>query len=179
MNINIIAAMSKNRVIGVNGKLPWNIPKDLKYFKEKTSGINTALIMGSNTWKSLPTYPEPLPNRISWVATKNNIYNTRAMIIKDLENFDISRMQKIYDNIWICGGQSIYEHFIDKPYIDKIYLTEINYKIKNGDSFFPELPSHFTKVIHGPTHKYQLNALKFVDYHFCVYKNTSLLNYKS
>ena len=82
-------------------------------------------------------------------------------------------MKNIYDNIWICGGQSIYEHFIDKSYIDKIYLTEIDFEIKDGDTFFPEIPSHFTKVIQGPTYKHQLNALNFVDYHFCVYANTS------
>ena len=57
--INIIAAISKNRVIGKNNLIPWHIPEDLKYFKKKTSGKNSALIMGSNTWKSLPTYPEP------------------------------------------------------------------------------------------------------------------------
>jgi dihydrofolate reductase len=175
MNINIIAAMSKNRVIGVNGKLPWNIPKDLKYFKEKTSGKNTALIMGSNTWKSLPTYPEPLPNRISWVVTKNNIYNTRAMIIKDLENFDISRMQKIYDNIWICGGQSIYEYYIDKPYINKLYLTEID-EVYNGDSFFPKIPNHFSLEKTVKINTYPINALQFGKYKFNIYKNN---DYKS
>ena len=86
--------------------------------------------------KSLPTYPEPLPNRVSWVVTKNNIYSIRANIISDLENFEINRLKNIYDNIWICGGQSIYEHFIDKSYIDKIYLTEIDFEIKDGDTFF-------------------------------------------
>ena len=171
--INIIAAISKNRVIGKNNLIPWHIPEDLKYFKQQTSGKKSALIMGSNTWKSLPTYPEPLPNRVSWVVTKNNIHSTRANIISDLENFEISRLKNIYDNIWICGGQSIYEHFIDKSYIDKIYLTEIDFEIKDGDTFFPEIPSHFSKVIQGPTFKHQLNALKFVDYHFCVYTNTS------
>ena len=133
--------------------------------------------MGSNTWKSLPTYPEPLPNRVSWVVTKNNIYSIRANIISDLENFEINRLKNIYDNIWICGGQSIYEHFIDKSYIDKIYLTEIDFEIKDGDTFFLRFRHILQNIIQGPTYKHQLNAINFVDYHFCVYANTIFINH--
>ena len=79
MSINIIAAVSKNKVIGLNGAIPWKISKDLKYFQRLTThktkydppGINVCL-MGRKTWDSLPTYPEPLPDRASIVVTKNN-----------------------------------------------------------------------------------------------------------
>ena len=94
--INIIITISKNRVIGKNNLIPWHIPEDLKYFKEQTSGKKSALIMGSNTWKSLPTYPEPL--QIEFLGLfKNNIYeNTRANIMADLENFENNRLKNMY-----------------------------------------------------------------------------------
>ena len=63
MNINIIAAISKNRVIGNKGQIPWNIKKDLKYFQKLTTQKNSAVLMGFNTWKSLSIFPNPLPNR--------------------------------------------------------------------------------------------------------------------
>ena len=68
MSINIIAAMAKNRVIGLNGQIPWHISKDLKYFKKMTSGKNSAIVMGRETWDSLPI--KPLPNRRNFVLTK-------------------------------------------------------------------------------------------------------------
>lgn len=185
MSINIIAALSKNRVIGLNGQIPWKLPKDLKYFKDITTGKITAakgynaLIMGRKTWQSLPTYPEPLRDRGCYIVTKNNAFCTRATLtyprIPDYD--DIKRIQKIYPNIWICGGESIYNHFIEKPYIDKLYLTEIDADIE-GDTFFPEIPSHFCKTIQGKTNTYQVNALEFINYNFCVYSNCGLTKSK-
>ena len=74
MSINIIAAMAKNRVIGINNKIPWNIPNDLKYFKKLTTANKSAIIMGRKTWDSLPI--KPLPNRRNYVLTKNNFHAT-------------------------------------------------------------------------------------------------------
>ena len=97
--------------------------------------------MGRKTWQSLPTYPEPLQDRGCYIVTKDNVYCTRATLtyprIPDYD--DIKRIQKIYPNIWICGGESIYNHFIKQPYIDKLYLTEIHADFE-GDTFFPEIP---------------------------------------
>ena len=105
MSINIIAAMSKNKVIGLNGMIPWKISNDLKYFRKQTCmkskydppGIN-ACLMGRKTWDSLPTYPEPLPHRASIVISKNNTSNIRSNIIyKDIpSDEDMSRIKKIY-----------------------------------------------------------------------------------
>lgn len=168
MSINIIAAISKNRVIGKAGKLPWHISKDLKYFKDKTSGAGNAVLMGFNTWKSLPNYPEPLHDRGSYVITKNNVHLTRANIYKEPPNYtDLKRIQNIYPNIWICGGETIYNHYINKTYIDKIYLTEIDAFIE-GDTFFPEIPNNYIKYI-GASHQHKLNAINFVNYSFNTY----------
>ena len=172
MSINIIAAISKNRVIGKSGTLPWHIPKELKYFKKVTSGKDNAILMGFNTWKSLPTYPEPLPNRGCYVVTKNNAHLTRATLTyPEMPTFeDLKRIQKIYPTIWICGGESIYKHYINKPYIRNLYLTEIDKEIE-GDTYFPEIPEYFLKTIQGKKNTHQLNALNFLSYHCNVYSN--------
>jgi len=183
MSINIIAALSKNRVIGLNGGIPWKISKDLRYFKRITSGqtkfqpgIN-ACLMGRKTWDSLPSYPEPLPNRASIVITKNNTHKIRSNLIYNNipTDKDMMRIKKMYSKIWICGGESIYNHFINKPYIDKLYLTEINEEI-DGDTFFPEIPDYFHKVIQGQPNTFQFNALQYSTYNFNVYNNSSLRN---
>jgi|UniRef100_A0A6C0ITY8 dihydrofolate reductase len=174
MSINIICALAKNKTIGYKGSIPWHIPKDLKYFKKITSGDknDNALVMGRKTWQSLPTYPNTLPNRNSYIITNNPPLISRKNItfIEMPSTEDIITMKKKHSNIWICGGQSIYEYFINKPYIDKLYLTELNSDFK-GDTYFPEIPSHFHKVIQGEPYASKLNAISFVNYNFTVYSN--------
>ena len=63
--INAIVAASENMVIGKENKLLWSIPSDLKYFKEKTQ--NSSVIMGRNTWESIPDKFRPLPKRNNFV----------------------------------------------------------------------------------------------------------------
>jgi len=172
MSINIIAAMSKNRAIGLKGKLPWYIPEDLKYFKHLTEGKDNAVLMGYNTWKSLPTYPEPLLNRGSFVITKNNQQHTRTHVYKDPPNLtELKKIQKMWPNIWICGGESIYRNYIDKSYIDKIYLTEIDENIE-GDTFFPIIPDNYVAEI-GKKSSYKENAIMYRKYQFNIYLNTT------
>jgi len=168
MSINIIAAMAKNRVIGFEGKLPWNIPKDLKFFKKMTSGDNSAIVMGRKTWDSLPI--KPLPNRRNFVLTKNNFHSTfpDGLVLKEPD--DIIRLTKIYNNIWIIGGETIYNQYINKSYIDRIYLTEID-DVFDGDTYFPEMPSYFHKTIQGKSSIFKKNALEFSSYNFNMYSN--------
>ena len=168
MSINIIAAMSRNRVIGINNKLPWNIPQDLKRFKLLTSANNSAIVMGRKTWDSLPI--KPLPNRRNYILTKNNFHTTfpDGLVLKDVD--DIINLKKIYTNIWIIGGQTIYEQYINKPYIDKLYLTEIE-ETYEGDTFFPEIPSYFHKTIQGQSKMYAMHALKFGNFNMNMYSN--------
>ena len=177
MSINIIAAMARNRVIGINNKLPWYIPQDLKQFQKLTSNNNSAIVMGRKTWESLPI--KPLPNRRNYVLTKNNFHTTfpDGLVLKDLD--DIIHLKKIYNEVWIIGGQTIYEQYINKPYIDRIWLTELedNYI---GDTFFPELPSYFHKTIQGESKLYKVNSVKFGTYNMNMYSNCNFpRDYKS
>ena len=76
----------------------------------------------------------------------------------------------MYNDIWIIGGQTIYEQYINKPYIDRICLTEIEDN-HEGDTFFPEMPEHFLKTIHGESKIYKRNAVSFGNYNINTYSN--------
>lgn len=128
-NLSIITAMTYENVIGKNGKLPWHLPDDLKYFKEKT--LHHSIIMGRKTYESIG---KKLSNRNSIILTYNELF-----IDKDVQvahNIDDAvRMATETDNEpFIIGGEKIYNVFL--PIVDKLYITYIH-KSYDGDVFFP------------------------------------------
>lgn len=76
--LTIIVAATKANGIGQNSRLPWQLPKEMKYFAKVTStapeGERNAVIMGRNTWESIPTKHRPLPNRVNIVTSRNKDY---------------------------------------------------------------------------------------------------------
>ena len=129
--LTIIAAASANNVIGFENKLIWNIPKDLKRFKELTQGHS--IIMGRKTFESLPS---PLPNRRNIVVTRNKEYSPEGIeVFSSVEDaIDVCK-----DDLqpFIIGGGEIYSQTINL--VDKIELTRV-YKDYQGDTFFPDIP---------------------------------------
>ena len=129
--LTIIAAASTNNVIGLDNKLIWNIPKDLKRFKRLTQGHS--VIMGRKTFESLPS---PLPNRRNIVVTRNEDYSPEGIeVFSSVEDaIDVCK-----DDLqpFIIGGGEIYSQTINL--VDKIELTRV-YKDYQGDTFFPDIP---------------------------------------
>ena len=126
----IISAMDRNGLIGAGNTLPWNLPADLAHFKKLTLGH--PVIMGSNTWNSLPK--KPLPGR-------QNIVLSRTMA-KDMPECDVARsldealsMAK-GERVFIIGGASVYQEAL--PRTDVLYLTRIDGEFE-GDTHFPKL----------------------------------------
>lgn len=129
--ISIIVAVAENNAIGKNNKLLWYIPEDLKRFKRLTSGHT--IIMGKNTWESLPNHP--LPNRRNIVITDNpNDHFEGAEMVSSIEEA-LALCSKEEEN-FVMGGASIYQQFL--PITDRLYLTKVH-KSFDGDTFFPEL----------------------------------------
>ena len=128
--INIIVAVSKNGVIGNGGKIPWDIPEDMEHFKRLTSG--NIVVMGRNTFDEIG---RPLPNRFNIIVTSRKMPNYNNLIC--VSNFEqaIKKAGKMSGEIFICGGQRIYEQAL--PVADNLYITYID-KHYNGDRFFPE-----------------------------------------
>ena len=129
--LTIIAAASVNNVIGLDNKLIWYIPKDLKRFKKLTQGHS--VIMGRKTFESLPS---PLPNRRNIVVTRNKDYSPGGIqVFSSTEDaIDVCK-----DDLqpFIIGGGEIYSQTINL--VDKIEITRV-YKDYQGDAFFPDIP---------------------------------------
>jgi len=138
--IAIIVAKSKNNVIGSNGSIPWNVPKDLRYFKELTEG-NT-VIMGRKTYDSLPKDKNPLPNRINIVITRDSNFTANGCIVVSSMEEAILKVDNRKDT-FIIGGGEIYKQAI--KFVDKIYITEINGEF-DGDTYFPKLSDKWNLV---------------------------------
>ena len=119
--MNFIVAVTNDYAIGRKNDLLFNIPTDLKYFKEHT--INKVIIMGEKTYLSLPK--RPLPKRTTIVLSNNHDFFDNGIIIKrDLNSLfeEIKKYNK--DDVWVCGGGSIYNLLMD--YCEKAYITKID-----------------------------------------------------
>ena len=128
MNFSAIVAHDINRVIGGDNKLLWNIPEDLKRFKEITS--NSPIIMGRKTFESIG---RPLPNRINIILTRDKEFKTEGCFVYNDMNEIISDYS---DNgeVFIIGGGEIYKLFF--PYINRLYITVVEGEYV-GDTVFP------------------------------------------
>jgi dihydrofolate reductase len=131
--LSIIAAVAENNCIGADGKMPWHISADLKYFKEKTGG--KTLIMGAKTYFSLRG---PLKGRKHVVLTREpSKYKAADNVIftSGIEEV-FKKYQDMPQETFVIGGGEIYKKAL--PYCAKLYITEI-YSNFPGDTFFPEI----------------------------------------
>lgn len=129
MTISIIAAVAKNRVIGKDNKLPWNLPADLKHFKDLTLG--KPIVMGQKTFESIG---KPLPGRTNVVLTLDKSFNPSGCIMAHSIEEALEKAGNCQE-VMICGGASVYKQFL--PRADKMYLTLIEGDFE-GDAYFPE-----------------------------------------
>ncbi|WP_148253108.1 dihydrofolate reductase [Aidingimonas lacisalsi] len=133
--IAMIAAMSRNRVIGIDGKLPWYLPEDLKFFKAITLG--KPLVMGRKTFASIG---RPLPGRLNIVVTRDESFSHDGVsVCHDLPSaLKLADAQAIIDDteeIMVMGGAQIYTQAL--PYAERLYLTEVDTEL-TGDTYFPQ-----------------------------------------
>ena len=138
MIISLIAAMGKNRAIGRNGKLPWHMPADLKYFRDKTKG--KPIIMGRKTFDSMNN--KPLPKRTNIIITRDKDYKAEGAIVVHSADEALKAAGKA-EEIMVIGGQGIFEQFM--PIADRIYLTVIEGNFE-GDAYFPKYGGEWKEV---------------------------------
>jgi dihydrofolate reductase len=129
MQLSIIVAMDRNRVIGRGDTLPWHISSDLKNFKKITMG--NPIIMGRKTHESIG---RPLPGRKNIILTRDKNYSSEGCTV--LHSMDeIFEHCKEVDEVMITGGSEIYKLSLEQA--TRLYLTEVHTEIE-GDTFFPE-----------------------------------------
>lgn len=132
----LIAAVAFDGTIGNQGEIPWHLPTDLKFFKEKTMGHS--VIMGRRTFESIG---KPLKNRLNIVVSSaKERLPSPTVIVKTIPA--AFKAAKVFGqrDIYIIGGEQIYRQTIDLA--DELYITHIS-KEFNGDTKFPPIPDRF------------------------------------
>jgi dihydrofolate reductase len=136
-----IVAIAKNNAIGKNGKLPWYYPADLKFFKETTMG--SAVVMGSNTWRSIG---KPLPGRLNIVLSRSGIIDISPDVMRRGSRDEVLTLsQYLNRDVFVIGGAKTYQAFAEV--MEKWVVTEIPIRVEGADTFFPnELLSGFERT---------------------------------
>ena len=137
----VVAYCSKNRGIGKDGKLPWDLPRDLEHFAHITTqapeGYRNAIIMGRNTWLSIPSVRRPLKNRVNMVLTTHpKEYYEYGSLDDALDS--LKGEGKCIHKVFIIGGERVYREALNDSRCVRIHLTEI-YQPFECDTFFPEI----------------------------------------
>ncbi len=146
MIVSQIVAMSENRVIGIKNGMPWDIPEDMKFFKETTMGH--IVIHGRKTYEALGY--RPLPKRLNVIVTRHpeNIPPHKDIVIvtsiEEALEYARSQIKEWGEEVFVSGGGEIYK--LAMPYTDRIYLTLVHKKIE-GDAFFPEFDTQIFKEV--------------------------------
>ncbi|MBS2039454.1 dihydrofolate reductase [bacterium] len=151
-----IAALSRNRIIGEQGQIPWNLPGDMKHFRESTSG--GVIVMGRTTFESIG---RPLPGRENWVLTRSGKAIEGARVFSSVAEV----LAAVPENkpVWIIGGEQIYREFL--PHCQKQLLTLVDAEIE-GDTRYPDFSEsqwRLTSREPGP-------AGEEYGYEFCTYE---------
>lgn len=148
MDISLIAAVSRNKVIGRNNDLPWHLPDDMKFFMQTTSGHH--VIMGRKNYDSLPQKFRPLPNRVNIVVTRQKDFKAPGCTVVNSINEGITIAKEANESeLFIIGGAEIYKAAL--PNATYLYLTEIRADI-DGDTYFPDFDQTEWKEISRKPH---------------------------
>lgn len=162
-----IAAMSKNRVIGNDGRIPWRIAEEFKWFRRMT--LDSVVIMGRRTFESLPKplegrvnvvltrHPqrllsrEPVPERLSHALVGSAAHRVRGIEQRSFPNIRRTEVRLVREmdsliragvtrRAWLCGGAQVYERFLGE--CSELYLSVIDREVE-GDTFFPRFEHLF------------------------------------
>ncbi len=142
--IVIIAAVARNRVIGRDNQLLWNIPEDMAHFKALTSGHT--VIMGRKTWDSLPPRFRPLPGRRNIVISRQADYPVPGAELAGSLDQALALAATGEATIFIIGGEQIYRQAM--AVADRLEITEVDLE-PEGDAWFPDIPAT-TETTAGP-----------------------------
>ena len=154
--VAVIAAMARNRVIGINNTLPWHLPEDLKHFKALTMGHH--IIMGRKTYESIG---RPLPGRTTVIVTRDPNYRMAGCLVAHSPEQAIALCGDDAE-IFFVGGAELYRQVL--PLADCLYITEIQAEY-SGDAEFPEIDRSVWREVERVSHVSQTGlGYDFVSY---------------
>ncbi len=147
MDLCVIVACDKNGGIGKDGRIPWTLAEDMHHFKTITSlapvGKHNAIIMGRNTWESLPC--KPLPNRLNIVISstlhdehkEGQTSNKPDLVYSNLHRaLEYIRHDSKIHKIFVIGGAKLYEEVLAHGECNKVYVTQLH-NVFDCDVYFP------------------------------------------
>ena len=129
MKIHLIWAQEINGGIGKDGKLPWHISEDLNNFKKLT--LNSTILMGRNTWESLPS--RPLPERRNIVLSRKGVSDVESYT--SVEECIKTLVSDNTEKLFVMGGSTIYSNFIHRS--DELHITQVDEITVGIDTYFP------------------------------------------
>lgn len=137
--ISHLVAADEHNVIGGNNKLPWHLPNDLKYFKNRTWGM--PVIMGRKTYESVD---KPLPGRKNIVITTNKQWQRQGVFVStNIDGAIDQALETDAKEIFIIGGGQIFSETISL--VNRIYLTRVH-AVVEGDVFYPEIDKQLWRL---------------------------------
>ncbi|WP_027380151.1 dihydrofolate reductase [Chryseobacterium daeguense] len=141
----IVVAMGEKNEIGFENQLLWHLPKDLKHFKDITSGH--PVIMGRKTYESIG---KPLPNRTNIVVSRQKDWFEEGILIVGSIKEAVKFAKKIDEDIFIIGGGNIYEQTMDV--VDRLEVTLVKADLQ-ADTFFPKIDEKIWKKVSETCHE--------------------------
>lgn len=172
---SVIAAVDENYGIGKDNALPWRLPGELAYFTETTLGDGlkqNVVVMGYNTWISLPEKSRPLKGRKNIVLAFDDVALPDGVVLAKSIDEALAVASEVGNvgEVFFMGGASIYKQAVERPECKKIYLTEI-LKSFDCDTFFPK----FSKEKFILVSESNVVEEKEISYKFVIYENKDLV----
>ncbi|GAA1731704.1 dihydrofolate reductase [Aeromicrobium alkaliterrae] len=133
MTVTLVVAMGANRVIGVDGQLPWRLPEDLAHFKRITLGH--PMVMGRATYDSIG---RPLPGRTTIVVTRQAEWSAEGVEVAHSLDDALARAHELDDEVFLVGGAQVYAEALERGLVDVLVVTRVS-QSPQGDASFPEI----------------------------------------
>lgn len=166
----VIAACCRNNGIGKDNTLPWRLKNELAYFNRMTTeppepGHKNIVIMGRKTWSSIPPKYRPLSGRsnvvlsrtVATIEDRDSVDHIFSSLFDALEGLSEKRNK---GQVWIVGGQSVYEEALKMKECKRIYLTRIDHDF-DCDTFFPNIDEELYKQKSIPDAHHEEDGIKY------------------
>ena len=165
--MNLIVAVSSNWGIGKDNGLLFNIPEDMKFFREMT--MNKVVVMGRKTLESFPNQ-KPLPKRTNIVLSRNKDYAPEGVTVCHTPEKLLREIKKYNsEDVFIIGGEQIYRIMI--PFCEKAYITRVHSEA-DADSFMPDFDGLINWELEDRSPELSDNVYTFT---FDLYKNNQVM----
>ena len=145
--ISIIVAVDECGGIGIKGTIPWQLPADMRHFKQKTLGHK--VIMGRKTFESLMA--KPLPGRENIVISRDKGFATEGVRVYSSVEVCLEQILMLPEEVFIIGGAQIYNALLERDAVDRIYLTRVHHTFE-VDTVFPEADRNKWELVESSEH---------------------------